>query len=91
MQDADFFTGFFFVHVCGQKKIIQNEVFFWKMPEKNDTIILIFQTSSSNPESKHIHYWLTDNCFDDYYARNRLDYRQRELPIMKHTSTNVVE
>lgn len=34
---------------------------------------------SGDPESKQIHYWLTDNCFGDYYTRNGLDYRQREL------------
>lgn len=30
-------------------------------------------------ESKHINYWLTDNCFGDYYTRSGLDYRLREL------------
>ncbi len=34
---------------------------------------------SGNPDSRHIHYWLTDNCFGDYYTRNGLDYKQREL------------
>lgn len=33
---------------------------------------------SGNPDSRHIHYWLTDNCFGDYYTRNGLDYKQRE-------------
>lgn len=32
-----------------------------------------------NPDSRHIHYWLTDNCFGDYYTRNGLDYKQREM------------
>lgn len=30
-------------------------------------------------ESKHITYWLSDNCFGDYYTRTGLDYRQREM------------
>lgn len=34
---------------------------------------------SGNPESRHINYWLTDNCFGDYYTRGGLDYRQREM------------
>jgi len=34
---------------------------------------------SGNQESKHIHYWLTDNCFGDYYTRTGLDYKQREM------------
>lgn len=34
---------------------------------------------SGNPDSRHIHYWLTDNCFGDYYTRNGLDYKQREM------------
>lgn len=34
---------------------------------------------SGNHESRHINYWLTDNCFGDYYTRNGLDYKQREL------------
>lgn len=34
----------------------------------------------SGPEElKHINHWLTDNCFGDYYTRNGLDYRQREM------------
>lgn len=28
---------------------------------------------------KHIHYWLTDNCFGDYYTRKGLDKKQREM------------
>lgn len=27
----------------------------------------------------HIHYWLTDHCFGDYYTRKGLDAKQREL------------
>lgn len=34
---------------------------------------------SGPEESKHIHYWLADNCFGDYYTRTGLDYRQREM------------
>lgn len=34
---------------------------------------------SGAPEIQHIHYWLTDHCFGDYYTRTGLDYRQREL------------
>ena len=34
---------------------------------------------SGEPEIQHIHYWLTDHCFGDYYTRKGLDYRQREL------------
>lgn len=30
-------------------------------------------------DAKHINYWLTDNCFGDYYTRKGLDYRQREM------------
>ena len=30
-------------------------------------------------ESKHINYWLADNCFGDYYTRTGLDYSQREM------------
>lgn len=34
----------------------------------------------SGPEdSRHINYWLADNCFGDYYTRSGLDYRQREM------------
>ena len=34
---------------------------------------------SGNAESRHINYWLTNNCFGDYYTRGGLDYRQREM------------
>ena len=34
---------------------------------------------SGPEESKHINYWLADNCFGDYYTRTGLDYRQREM------------
>lgn len=34
---------------------------------------------SGDEDSKHINYWLTDNCFGDYYTRSGLDYRQREM------------
>ena len=34
---------------------------------------------SGAKESRHINYWLTDNCFGDYYTRTGLDYRQREM------------
>lgn len=34
---------------------------------------------SGPEESKHIHYWLADNCFGDYYTRKGLDYKQREM------------
>lgn len=34
---------------------------------------------SGAEESKHINHWLTDNCFGDYYTRNGLNYRQREM------------
>lgn len=30
-------------------------------------------------ESRHINYWLADNCFGDYYTRTGLDYAQREM------------
>ena len=30
-------------------------------------------------DAKHINYWLTDNCFGDYYTRKGLDYKQREM------------
>lgn len=36
--------------------------------------------SKSGPEeSRHINKWLSDNCFGDYYTRNGLDYKQREM------------
>ena len=34
---------------------------------------------SGNEDIKHINYWLTDNCFGDYYTRDGLDLRQREM------------
>lgn len=34
---------------------------------------------SGPEESRHINYWLADNCFGDYYTRRGLDYRQREM------------
>ncbi len=34
---------------------------------------------SGDDESRHINYWLTDNCFGDYYTRNGLNYKQREM------------
>lgn len=34
---------------------------------------------SGPEESRHINYWLADNCFGDYYTRNGLDYKQREM------------
>lgn len=34
---------------------------------------------SGPEESKHINKWLADNCFGDYYTRNGLDYKQREM------------
>jgi len=34
---------------------------------------------SGDDDSKHINYWLTDNCFGDYYTRHGLNYKQREL------------
>lgn len=30
-------------------------------------------------ETRHINYWLTDNCFGDYYTRNGLSNKEREL------------
>lgn len=30
-------------------------------------------------ESRHINHWLADNCFGDYYTRNGLDYKTREM------------
>lgn len=36
--------------------------------------------SQSGPqESRHINRWLSDNCFGDYYTREGLDYKQREM------------
>jgi 4-carboxymuconolactone decarboxylase len=34
---------------------------------------------SGPEESRHINYWLADNCFGDYYTRTSLDYKQREM------------
>lgn len=34
---------------------------------------------SGPEESRHINYWLADNCFGDYYTRQGLTYRQREM------------
>ena len=35
--------------------------------------------NSGNPETRHINKWLVDNCFGDYYTRNGLDYKHREM------------
>ena len=34
---------------------------------------------SGPEESRHINYWLADNCFGDYYTRTGLTYAEREL------------
>lgn len=34
---------------------------------------------SGPEESRHINFWLASNCFGDYYTRNGLDHKQREL------------
>lgn len=34
---------------------------------------------SGPQESRHINLWLAANCFGDYYTRNGLDLRQREM------------
>lgn len=34
---------------------------------------------SGPDDSRHINYWLADNCFGDYYTRTGLDYKQREM------------
>ena len=34
---------------------------------------------SGPEESRHINRWLAGNCFGDYYTRNGLDNRQREM------------
>ncbi|MDO4541363.1 MAG: carboxymuconolactone decarboxylase family protein [Bacillota bacterium] len=34
---------------------------------------------SGPEESRHINLWLADNCFGDYYTRNGLGYKQREM------------
>lgn len=36
-------------------------------------------SQSGEQQTRHINRWLTDNCFGDYYTRNGLDLRQREL------------
>lgn len=34
---------------------------------------------SGPEESRHINFWLADNCFGDYYTRSGLTYQQREM------------
>lgn len=34
---------------------------------------------SGSKETRHINKWLASNCFGDYYTRNGLDYKQREM------------
>ena len=34
---------------------------------------------SGPEETRHINYWLADNCFGDYYTRTGLDFAQREM------------
>ena len=34
---------------------------------------------SGPQESRHINRWLAENCFGDYYTRNGLDHKQREM------------
>ncbi len=34
---------------------------------------------SGQEESRHINFWLADNCFGDYYTRKGLDYKQCEM------------
>ena len=34
---------------------------------------------SGPEETRHINYWLAENCFGDYYTRKGLDYNMREL------------
>lgn len=34
---------------------------------------------SGPEESRHMNHWLAENCFGDYYTRNGLDYKQREM------------
>lgn len=34
---------------------------------------------SGPEETQHINQWLAANCFGDYYTRNGLDYKQREM------------
>lgn len=35
--------------------------------------------NSGSPETRHINKWLVDNCFGDYYTRDGLDLKQREM------------
>ncbi|MDO5308680.1 MAG: carboxymuconolactone decarboxylase family protein [Planctomycetia bacterium] len=35
--------------------------------------------NSDPEETRHIRYWLASNCFGDYYTRNGLDLKTREL------------
>lgn len=34
---------------------------------------------SGDSETRHINRWLAENCFGDYYTRNGLDLKQREM------------
>lgn len=34
---------------------------------------------SGDEEIRHINRWLTENCFGDYYTRNGLSYKEREM------------
>lgn len=34
---------------------------------------------SGPEETRHINHWLADNCFGDYYTRDGLNYKQREM------------
>lgn len=34
---------------------------------------------SGPEESRHINYWLADNCFGDYYTRGSLTLAEREM------------
>lgn len=36
-------------------------------------------SKSGSPETMHINKWLTENCFGDFYTREGLDFRQREM------------
>lgn len=51
----------------------------------NNAQIKIFGTGmkgfyeSGPEESRHINYWLADNCFGDFYTRTGLDLNQREM------------
>jgi 4-carboxymuconolactone decarboxylase len=59
--------------------------------------------SSGDPDEVHIHKWLVDNCFGDYYTRNGLSHAERELmtfcylyaqggcesQLISHTMTNI--